>query len=68
MKQINKRIKLVLVTMFLSLTIPVALFSQVVPDLNDVDAPLDGGLTLLVAAGAIAGAKKIKEMRKKETA
>ncbi len=28
---------------------------------GDPDAPIDGGISLLVAAGAIYGAKKIKE-------
>ena len=36
------------------------------PDLGgDVDAPIDGGLSLLIAAGAGYGIKKVREMRKK---
>ncbi len=34
------------------------------PDLNDV--PLDGGLSILLAAGVGYGAKKIKEKRQKQ--
>ena len=31
---------------------------------GDVDAPIDGGLSLLIAAGVGYGAKKIREKRK----
>jgi len=30
-----------------------------------VDTPIDGGISLLVAAGAIVGAKKVRDARKK---
>ena len=65
MKQINNRIKLIMLVMFISLAVPTVVFCQPPPDSNDVDAPLDGGISLLVAAGAIAGAKKVRDARKK---
>ena len=33
---------------------------------NDVDAPIDGGVSLLVAAGIGYGIKKVKDNRKKK--
>ncbi|MBS1626318.1 MAG: hypothetical protein JSR09_11765 [Bacteroidetes bacterium] len=38
------------------------------PDLGgDVDAPIDGGLSLLIAGGVGYGVKKVREMRKKNS-
>ena len=54
-----------MLVMFISLVVPTVVFCQPPPDSNDVDAPLDGGISLLVAAGAIAGAKKVRDARKK---
>jgi len=31
------------------------------------DTPIDGGVSLLIAAGAMYGVKKIKDVRKKDT-
>ncbi|MBS1640394.1 MAG: hypothetical protein JSR12_10070 [Bacteroidetes bacterium] len=36
-----------------------------IPGGIDSDAPIDGGLSLLIAAGAGYGVKKVREMRKK---
>ncbi|MEO6731177.1 MAG: hypothetical protein ABIN01_08160 [Ferruginibacter sp.] len=36
------------------------------PDNYDIDTPIDGGLTLLIAAGIGYGAKKIRDQRKKK--
>lgn len=36
-------------------------------DVEDVEVPLDGGLSLLVAAGVGYGAKKLYDKNKKET-
>ncbi len=38
------------------------------PDNGNPDAPIDGGLSLLVAAGVGYGAKKLKEKRNKQSA
>ena len=65
MKQINNRVKLIMLVMFISLVVPTVVFCQPPPVSNDVDAPLDGGISLLVAAGVIAGAKKVRDARKK---
>ena len=35
------------------------------PDEEDPDAPIDGGISLLIIGGAVVGAKKIQEKRKK---
>jgi hypothetical protein len=35
-------------------------------DLDEPDLPLDGGLSLLLAAGAALGGKKVYDMRKKK--
>ncbi len=35
-------------------------------DLDEPDVPLDGGLSLLLAAGAALGGKKVYDMRKKK--
>jgi len=45
---------------------PVALFAQ--PGFGDdvTDTPIDGGISLLVIAGAGYGAKKIKEAKKRK--
>lgn len=50
------------------LLIPSLLHAQPggVPGSPDADVPIDGGLSLLVAAGIGYGAKKIREKRKKQ--
>jgi len=35
-------------------------------DMDEPDLPLDGGLSLLLAAGAALGGKKVYDMRKKK--
>jgi len=61
----------VLVMVFALSIISVGVFAQdpgLPGDSNDPDAPIDGGLSLLVAAGVGYGAKKIHEKRKKQQA
>ena len=62
---INKKITIILFTMFIAMALPMVVSAQIdgVPGEN-VDAPIDGGLSLLVAAGVGYGAKKLKEKRK----
>jgi hypothetical protein len=64
MKTVTKKIGLFALAMSLSLIIPTVVFSQ--PPLDDPDAPIDGGLSLILAAGGILGAKKIRDNRKKK--
>lgn len=48
----------------MSFALPLLVLSQPgAPDDDDVDTPLDGGISLVLAAGAIAG---IKQMRNKK--
>lgn len=54
-----------MLVMLMAFAIPAVVFCQPMPDSNDVDTPIDGGISLLIAAGAIVGAKKIKDARKK---
>lgn len=65
MKQLNKRVRLIMLAMFMALAVPTVVFCQPMPDSNDVDTPIDGGISLLIAAGAVVGAKKIRDSRKK---
>jgi hypothetical protein len=65
MKKRLTTIKLFLLAAFFMIAVPTMVFSQPQPDSNDVDIPIDGGISLLIAAGAVAGAKKIKDARKK---
>ena len=44
--------------------IPVTLFAQ--GDLGDVDAPIDGGLSILIAAGVGYGVKKALQNKKRQ--
>lgn len=48
------------------LVIPQLIFAQVGPGGDPGDVPIDGGLSLLVAAGIGYGAKKVHEARKKK--
>lgn len=64
MKQLNKKAKLIMLAMFMALAVPTVVFCQPPPNTNDVDTPIDGGISLLIAAGAVVGAKKIRDSRK----
>ena len=64
MKQISKRTRMFMLAMMMSLAIPMMVFSQPPPpEADDVDTPFDGGISLILAAGAVLGAK---QMRKKK--
>lgn len=71
MTQSNKRMLLTIAVMFIIMILPILASAQVDDpyDTNgglDPDgAPLDGGLSLLVAAGVGYGAKKMKERKNK---
>ena len=64
MKQITQKIKILFLAIGFAVALPVVLNAQPMPDSNDVDTPIDGGLTILLAAGAAFGAKKIRDVKK----
>ena len=49
--------------MLICMALPMITLAQAPPDPDDV--PIDGGLSLLVAAGAAYGVKKYREHKKK---
>ncbi len=63
MKFLNKKASLLLLAIMFCFSIPTVVFCQ--PPLEDPDAPIDGGLSLILAAGGILGVKKIRDNRKK---
>jgi len=65
MKQAHKLFSIATVLFVLMLIIPTLLHAQG-PDgtPGDPDVPIDGGLSLLVAAGVGYGVKKVREKRK----
>ena len=71
MKKYSKLL-LIFSLLFISITVmPCLAIAQVDPPdggAGDPDAPIDGGLSLLVAAGIGYGVKKVRDNRKKNTA
>jgi hypothetical protein len=61
-----KKILSILGLTLLLLAPPTLLLAQVDDGDDVVDTPLDGGLTLLLAAGAGLGAKKVYDLRRKK--
>ena len=50
--------------MILMIALPAVVYSQpTAPD--DVDTPIDGGISLILATAGIVGAKKVRDSRKK---
>ncbi len=64
MKKYIKQIWMLVV--FIIFTFPLVVNAQPTPGI-DPDAPIDGGVSLLVAAGIGYGIKKVKENRKKKS-
>ena len=64
----QKRLIISIITIFIIMLLPTLAVAQLdgLPSEN-VDAPIDGGLSLLVAAGIGYGAKKLKTKRKANT-
>lgn len=65
MNQMNKKIRLLLfsaVSLLAAVSLPVVAFAQ--DPGGGPDAPIDGGLGVLLAAGAAYGVKKYRENRK----
>ncbi len=65
MKSLKLATAMSLILFFAITFISVAVFAQPVPPSPAASVPVDGGLSLLIAAGAAFGAKKIYETRKK---
>jgi hypothetical protein len=53
----------ILLIVLICITIPMITLAQGPPDPNDV--PVDGGLSLLIAAGAAYGVKKYRDNKRK---
>ena len=62
----KKRDLYITLLMLLCIAIPMITLAQGPPDPEDT--PIDGGLSLLIAAGAAYGVKKYRDGRKKDTA
>ncbi|MFC4230437.1 PID-CTERM protein-sorting domain-containing protein [Parasediminibacterium paludis] len=60
----KKQTLFIYLAMFVSILMPLVALAQV--EGTDPDAPIDGGLSLLVMAGAGYGIKKLKEKRVKQ--
>jgi hypothetical protein len=58
----KKRYLYTSLVIFISLALPLVTLAQAGPD-DPNDVPIDGGLTLLLAAGAAYGAKKYRDGR-----
>ena len=63
----KKNIKIAFVLILICcMVLPLAMYAQGPPDPEDV--PIDGGLSLLLAAGAAYGVKKYRDGKKKNEA
>lgn len=58
-------VSIVLILLFI--VVPFLIFAQVGDPGDDPDVPIDGGLSILIAAGVGYGVKKIRDERKKRT-
>ena len=67
MRQDIKKLKVLLFVLMFTLIVPVLVYSQpTAPDGVDPDTPIDGGISLLLAAGGLLGAKKLREERNRK--
>ena len=64
MKSVNSRIGMIVLTMLIAVIIPMVGHSQPDPG-GSPDVPVDGGITLLLAAAGVAGVKKMRDNKKK---
>ena len=68
MKKYFKQILMLSIIMLVLCFIPSLLYAQGDPGADpDVVVPIDGGLSILAAAGVAYGVKKLKEHRKKRS-
>lgn len=66
MKQIKFRLLLIMISVLV--TVPAVLFAQgpgFDEDVDDVPVPIDGGVTLVAAAAAGYGLKKLRDSKRK---
>ncbi len=63
MKLVSKKVSITILTMLIAFFIPMIANCQPDPG-GSPDVPIDGGISLLLIAGGIAGAKKIKDYNK----
>ena len=66
MKSVINKAAIFSVILILAVCLPSLVHAQVLPDPGNGDAPIDGGLSILVAAGVGYGVKKVKAHRKKK--
>ncbi len=64
MKRINRSIGMIALTLLIAIAIPMVGHSQPDPG-GSPDVPVDGGITLLLAAAGVAGVKKLRDNKKK---
>lgn len=68
MKKYKKQFWVLMICIVCSFSIPFRVVAQPAGgDATDVDAPIDGGVSLLVAAGIGYGIKKVRDSRKKKS-
>ena len=64
MKKSNNKTRVIILIMMMAFALPMFVYSQPsAPDDDDIDTPIDGGISLVLAAGAAFG---VKQMRKKK--
>jgi hypothetical protein len=67
MKRISNRTGIIVLTMLVAFIIPMIGYSQPDPG-GSPDVPVDGGITLLLAAAGVAGVKKMRDNKKNKNA
>ena len=65
-KKVLTQTSFTIIILMLMVCLPSLVHAQVLPDPGNGDAPIDGGLSILVAAGVGYGVKKVKAHRKKK--
>ena len=66
MKSILDKIGVLCVVIIIMICLPSLVHAQSLPDPGNADAPIDGGVSILIAAGVGYGVRKVKEHRKKK--
>ena len=66
MKSILSKAVLLSVVLVVMICLPSLVHAQSLPDPGNADAPIDGGVSILIAAGVGYGVKKVKAHRKKK--
>jgi hypothetical protein len=65
MKHISKKIKAFILVLVIAFCIPMVGHSSPPDPGGPPDVPVDGGITLLLAAAGVAGVKKMRDNKKK---